>query len=279
MSLRSASPFPAEEILMYEITLEMARLWNAPDWKTVDAIPKEIYPHMNSLTPWQRKAANAKQVFELMMAEAESPTAPPIRIFNSVDDEPCPTFEFVYTNEMYYDHDVPGPDHENLKGCKCIGGCDPKSRGCSCANRQRWWTGGRESGKNYRFDDFAWDTDGKIKDWSFPVFECNWKCGCDETCQNRVSGSWTESLMSALALKVDSLGCSTWKTMRSELSQDEEQRMGCVYLSVLATGLYWCDSDIFSGVFAGREHIVEGTFLGIYAGELISSDRAEALGE
>jgi [histone H3]-lysine9 N-trimethyltransferase SUV39H len=171
-----------------KVTFEMSRLFNEPSFKTSEDIPDVIEPHLNSLTQRQLRLADAKLIFEMKMAEAEDPDAPPIKIFNPIegDKEPCPPFEFIYTNEMYHDKETGGPDHKNLKGCDCVGACDPNSKTCSCVIRQEYWTA---DVNNPHSNGFAYESDGRMKDGlqSYPIFECNWKCGCDETCTNRVN--------------------------------------------------------------------------------------------
>lgn len=171
-----------------ELTDEMARLMNRPSYKTDLDIPEEIYPHMNAMSLSERKSGNAKRIFEALMAEDEDPSAPPIRLYNDVDDEVSPAFEFVYSNKMYYASDIPGPDYENLKGCDCVGGCDPKNGACSCLRRQEYWTADHSNDdSDFRFEGFGYNERGQLKDRTYPIFECNIACGCDATCMNRVS--------------------------------------------------------------------------------------------
>lgn len=177
-------PAPIQKEIQ-RITFEMSRLLNEPDYKTSDNIPVKIEKSLNSLTPRQLRLADAKVIFQMKMAEVEDPDAHPIGVHNTIkgDEEACPPFEFIYTNEMYYDKEIGGPDHTNLKGCDCVGSCDPTSKTCSCLARQEYWTAYPD---DHRFNGFAYREDGTLKDRSFPVFECNWKCGCDESCINRV---------------------------------------------------------------------------------------------
>jgi hypothetical protein len=194
MSTSSASPpapVPMLQSLQPEaslkeiqvITYEMSRLMHQPPYKTSLDIPEDIEPYFGRLNNRQLRMADAKTIMEAKIKSCESAKAPPIQIWNPVDDEPCPTFEFIYSNEMYYDKDIGGPDYKNLKGCDCIGGCKPDSKTCSCLARQEYWTADK---RDFRFKGFAYDNEGLIQDQSFPTFECNWKCGCDETCMNRV---------------------------------------------------------------------------------------------
>ena len=101
----------------------------------------------------------------------EEDHAPKIHIINEVDDEPCPTLDFHWTNAMLYGTHVPRPtlafkrrrsslsrsrsisagaddpsgkgkgkavedDNQEADGCDCSGAeCDPFN-GCSCATKQ-----------------------------------------------------------------------------------------------------------------------------------------------
>jgi hypothetical protein len=166
------------------ITDEMTRLFQEPPYKTTDNVPDAIHLHMNAVGPRKRQLANARGIFEAQIAQAEDPRAPPIKIYNPIDKEPCPAFEFVYSNEMWYDTEIGAPNYKDIKGCDCVGGCENNSTTCACLARQEYWTNDpREEGH----EGFAYADDGTLLDRSYPVFECNWKCGCDETCRNRVS--------------------------------------------------------------------------------------------
>ena len=83
---------------------------------------------------------------------------------------------------------VPPPDLENLRGCSCIGKCDPNNKNCRCTQIQE---------RRYMDDNnpeksgFVYDTKtGRLKkDFpdNVPIYECNDLCGCLEDCPNRVS--------------------------------------------------------------------------------------------
>jgi histone-lysine N-methyltransferase SUV39H len=188
---RPPSPSPAPmQTQIQIITDEMSRLFQAPAYKTTDEVPEKIHEHLQSLTRRQLLLANARSIFEAKMAAAEPRGAPPIRVYNPIegDTDPCPAFEFIYSNEMWYDGEVGPPNYEDLRGCDCEGGCDPKSETCACRVRQEYWSGpGARDQDNNRVEGFAYDNEGRTRVRSFPHFECNWKCGCDESCQNRVS--------------------------------------------------------------------------------------------
>ncbi|KAL0957092.1 hypothetical protein HGRIS_003187 [Hohenbuehelia grisea] len=162
----------------------------------------------------------------------EDEAAPPIEIVNNVDDEPCPpTAGFVYSNELRHHPDVPPPMKRSLVSCDCEPRCDPK-RPCSCLLRHHDFLDVLEDAQ-----DFVYDGKGRVKRWDLPIFECNDKCGCDDTCRNRVVQNGRQC----------------------EVSIGKTPDKG------------W-------GIFAGARKIVKGTFLGIYAGEIITEAIAEQRG-
>lgn len=109
----------------------------------------------------------------------DEPDAPRIEIFNHVDSDPTPPWEFHYSNKMWHSEGVPPPDITRLTSCDCEGKCDPKSKTCACIKRQRQWT-------SEWADDFVYDSRGRLKLEHLPIFECNDLCQCDDECRNRV---------------------------------------------------------------------------------------------
>ncbi|EJF65048.1 SET domain-containing protein [Dichomitus squalens] len=152
----------------------------APVTQSADDIPTDLQDRINALSPEARRASNLQAIFEAEIAAntaEDEPNAPPIRIINDVDDEPTPPMEFYYTNLMWHGADVPRPDFEALKGCGCIGPCNPNSKTCACVRRNKqYWDGGG----------FMYDQKGKLKHHQYPIFECNINCGCSDDCPNRV---------------------------------------------------------------------------------------------
>lgn len=151
-------------------------------------IPTQLIDMINATPEWE-KARNApviRKMFEAMIATntaEEEFQAPSIRVINEVDDEPTPPWEFYYTNKIYHTNDVPAPEYATLKGCNCIGKCNPESKTCACIKRQR------EAYRDQIEGDagFNYDEDGLLLYPDYPTFECNDACGCTEDCMNRVS--------------------------------------------------------------------------------------------
>ena len=164
-----------------------------------------------------------KTAFEDMIALAsdfEDPFAPQIKVINRIDPavEPHPKFEFLWTNGIVLGQDVPKSARENLKGCGCIGKCDPKSKTCFCLKRQVKNCPELKSNPG-----FAYNPNGTLKWLDYPVvFECNDECDCDLDCPNRVS--FYQSSYRAPH------SCATGRSARPESKhkhrEDSEERLG-----------------------------------------------------
>jgi Pre-SET motif len=135
----------------------------------------------------QRDPAMA-EVYEAMIRRCtpKEPHAPRIGIVNLIDPEEqrCPPWEFLWTNEVIYGVGVPPTNKNDLHGCDCDGPCDPKSKTCSCIQRQRKMVPELvESGKA-----FCYNPDGTLKGYleKTVIIECNSDCLCDDNCVNRV---------------------------------------------------------------------------------------------
>ncbi|KAM5531648.1 hypothetical protein V8D89_014700 [Ganoderma adspersum] len=153
----------------------------APVTQSADNIPHDLHDRLNALSPSARHASNLQAIFEAEIAAntaEDEPNAPPIRVINDVDDEPTPPMEFYYSNLMWHSTNVPRPDFDALKGCGCVGACDPLSKTCACARRQREHHDGTVG--------FLYDQKGKLINHEYPIFECNINCGCSDNCPNRV---------------------------------------------------------------------------------------------
>ena len=157
----------------------------APAHRRAGDIPHELANAVNNIPAWYVNGATIRQAFEAAMVTNttnDEPDAPYIRVINEVDDEPTPPFEFFYSNLMWHGDKVSEPDFRNLKGCGCIGRCDPKDPNCSCLARAKPWRERAEIKGG-----FMYDTKGRLKAHNFPIYECNDLCGCDDDCYNRAS--------------------------------------------------------------------------------------------
>lgn len=146
-------------------------------------LPHNIQDHMNTLPPAMRRNPELqREIFKQVMRSntlEEEPDSPEIDIVNEVDDDPCPPFEFYYSNLMWHSDSVPMTRNSKLKGCDCYPVCTPDNKNCSCLKKQMQWYRDGQTGFNY-------DTRGRWRHRDYPVFECNDLCGCDEDCRNRV---------------------------------------------------------------------------------------------
>lgn len=150
-----------------------------------DSLPSQMPDMMMDLPPNFRKATVTRAIFEsyILSATAHSePDAPAIKIRNEHDDEPCPDWDFCYTNKMIYGDGVPKPsDFPQRPGCSCKGGCRPDAEICECARLQDRYS------ESLGIKGFLYNVDGCLIELQLPVFECHDGCGCSEYCLNRVS--------------------------------------------------------------------------------------------
>ncbi|PVG00089.1 SET domain-containing protein [Serendipita vermifera] len=199
-----------------------------------DEIDSSFLDRMKDRPIEWRMASYNRGIFEswIVQSTPDEPEAPPITVKNLIDDEPCPVWEFFYTNKFVRGDGVPKPPSPDQRtGCSCIGGCKDDSSSCACALAQEKY------GKEYDVQGFLYDQDGCLKFIGPPILECNEACSCADYCVNRVAGRG--------------------RRYRVEIRKTEK------------TG--W-------GVFAG-ENIPSGSFLGVYAGELLLDAEGEARGQ
>lgn len=199
-------------------------------------LPHHLQDHINSMSERIRMHEAMREILEctIMQNTTDEPDAPPIQVFNDIDGEPTPPWEFYYTNQMWHGNGVPPPDVTKLESCDCVGKCDPRSsKPCACLEKQRRYLQNPNG-------DFQYDKAGRLKESQsdYPIFECNDLCGCDEECRNRVA--------------------------------QQGRKVQVNIAKTLNKG--W-------GVFAGTKKIPAGTFIGIYAGELLTNAEAEQRGK
>jgi histone-lysine N-methyltransferase SUV39H len=149
----------------------------------------DLHDAVNNMDSYFRQTPQLRQVFEAAIADCtrrEEPGAPPITVENKEDADPCPNWEFLYTNQMWHGEGVPPPDRTNLASCSCVGKCDPTK--CSCAGKLRPYAqGAQQSMYNGKGCIDVTSTAYGMNIFLLPVFECNAFCGCDDDCPNRVS--------------------------------------------------------------------------------------------
>jgi [histone H3]-lysine9 N-trimethyltransferase SUV39H len=172
---------PADSPYITWRSVRRAARERTPKFLKARDLPHTLQDYMNALPAMYRKTDEARLIFEAAIREStadDEPDAPPIEIYNKIDDEVTPPWEFHYSNKMWYGEGVPGPDSKSLRGCDCEGRCDPQSKTCLCVKKQSEYL--EQSG-------FVYNDKGRLIDpLHYPIFECNDFCGCGEECQNRV---------------------------------------------------------------------------------------------
>ncbi|KAL0953660.1 hypothetical protein HGRIS_004861 [Hohenbuehelia grisea] len=152
-----------------------------PEYFHARDLPNTLHDHINAMDDWSRSLESMRTVFEMAIHEntaKEEPHASPITVFNDVDNDPCPPWEFYYSNQMWHGDGVPAPTIEGLEGCDCYPKCLPNKK-CKCFMRQRKTTADYTPG-------FVYDERGRAVQDDLPIFECNDLCRCDDDCRNRV---------------------------------------------------------------------------------------------
>ncbi|KAG6901243.1 hypothetical protein C0995_014649 [Termitomyces sp. Mi166 len=198
-------------------------------------LPHTLQDTINSFSEAGRRHLSLRGVMEAAIREntaEDEPDAPLIEIINEVDDDPTPPWEFHYSNKMWFGEDVPLPDLTKLVHCNCVGRCDPKTKPCACAEKQRDWADGV-----FHSPDFLYDSKGHVRTTDYPIFECNDLCGCGDECRNRVVQHGRKC-----AIRIQKTQEKGW------------------------------------GVFAGAKKIYAGSFIGVYAGELLTDQAGEIRG-
>ncbi|KAF9234705.1 hypothetical protein BU15DRAFT_52303, partial [Melanogaster broomeanus] len=216
-----------------------------PEFKLAKDLPHSLQDHMNALPAQYRNSDAGRKVFEAVIRQAtfDEPDAPPIELFdNGIGDEVTPEWEFVYTNEMWYGEDVPPPDIKNVQSCGCVGKCDPKSKTCGCARKQLEWL------QSYI------DADILPATWPGSPFVYDHK---------------------GILQRPD---CPIFECNQfCSCDEDCPNR-------VVQNGRKWPVHIIKTmhkgwGVFAGGKKIPRGSYLGIYAGELLTEQEGEKRGK
>lgn len=184
---RSLSTQPddyAGEIVWTRRKLREASRSQPPPYNRSIDLPSSTQNIMNNLPPSYRLHDSARVMYEAHIQQQtllDEPNAPKIEFWNNIDDqEPCPPWEFHYTNQIWHGKDVEPPEHKNLEGCNCHGSCNENSKTCICIKKQLK--------HNEECEGFQYDSHGRVKgSIGYPIFECNRFCGCDDGCQNRAS--------------------------------------------------------------------------------------------
>lgn len=148
-----------------------------------DPLDSSFSDMMRNLPTGYQRATFNRAIFEswILQNTPEESEAPPITVKNNVDDEPCPAWDFTYTNALIRGDGVPKPLAPEVQtGCQCVGGCRSDSSLCACAKRQEHYA------LEYGNSGFLYDSEGRLVHTELPIFECNDACTCAIYCRNRV---------------------------------------------------------------------------------------------
>lgn len=149
-----------------------------------DPLDSSFSDRMRAQPTAYQLASYNRRIFEswIINSTMNEPEAPPIDVKNIVDDDPCPSWDFTYTNLLVRGDGVPKPPKaSDLEGCGCVGGCRSDADACSCAQRNMQFAEARDT------TGFLYDSQGCLQEFQFPIFECNEACSCADYCNNRVS--------------------------------------------------------------------------------------------
>lgn len=151
-----------------------------------EKLDTRIVDMMNALPkPWKQDVTTRINFESYMMSSVApyNPWSPPIKVINSIDAQPNPPWEFVYTERMVYGNGVKKPTEaeRRARGCDCYPYCKPDDRNCACLRRQEKY-GKEVDVKGFRYKDGLLTFTDAV-----PIFECTDGCRCNEDCPNRVS--------------------------------------------------------------------------------------------
>ncbi|KAG9315523.1 hypothetical protein JVU11DRAFT_3139 [Chiua virens] len=220
-----------------------AQRQRAPVYKLAKNLPHSLQDHLKVLPEWFRNSEQGRKVFEAHIREAIAgqPDTPPIEIYdNNIGEEVTPAWEFYYTDEMWFAEGVSPPDVKGLESCDCVGRCDPKGN-CACARRQFKWV------KRYVDEQLIPPT------WPGSPFVYDHKGALQR------------------------LECPIFECNRFCRCDDDCPNR------VVQNGRKWPvhiarTQNKGWGVSAGNKKIPKGTYLGIYAGELLTEQEGDERG-
>lgn len=118
-----------------------------------------------------------------------APYSPPVGVVNPLQPYDTPDWDWSYSEKIWRSPRVPSPEDRHLRGCGCVGVCDPNSQTCSCLQLNRRF--GREHYDGFPYEERVYGSQTnpnkiRIKNLICPVFECSAWCTCSPSCINRV---------------------------------------------------------------------------------------------
>ncbi|KAK0199904.1 hypothetical protein DFS33DRAFT_1376289 [Desarmillaria ectypa] len=209
-----------------------------PVYHLADNLPHALQDHINAMPLYTRMQPPMRLVFESMIRE------------NTADDEP---FAPPIVIENLVD-DQPTPDWEfhytnkmwhgkgvpppDMKGLECCDCIGSCAKNKYCECRKRQLRHADDSG----LKDWIYDPQGRVRNECLvdrvPIFECNDLCRCEDDCRNRV--------------------VQNGRKIPVKIAKTENKGWGVFY--------------------SGTKRIPRGTFVGIYAGEILTEEEAEMRG-
>ncbi|KAN0063766.1 hypothetical protein ACQY0O_003816 [Thecaphora frezii] len=156
------------------------------DVDRLQAIQDRLRKHPQFPLP-HLEAERQRQIYKAWIQDQEGSPAD-IDVVNEHIDNPadaCPPWDFIWTNGYVHGDEILPGNPDDLTGCDCDeDSCDPRT--CTCFQKALRY----DTIKIYReMNQFAYNADGTLHDRmvpTYPIFECNSKCGCSKTCRNRV---------------------------------------------------------------------------------------------
>ena len=104
---------------------------------------------------------------------------PQITVENTLDQSPCPDYEFEFVAQNVPIEGVKLHDKEFISGCECQ---DCSSGSCGCLKDKMWHDNDPV--------EFAYDKKGhlleRILDEKLTIYECNSTCDCSDQCPNKM---------------------------------------------------------------------------------------------
>lgn len=155
---------------------------------------QDVMSHARRFVPDVKSAKKSKDQFEEMMRACSARDhAPNISVINTVDNDPCPPPDFLFTNEMIQGMGVPRSDQ--FSHCDCSGPCDPNNQECLCSGLQKAFIPSPPTPHLSLWDDttttsssagFLYNPNGTLRESGIRIYECNRNCLCSATCNNKV---------------------------------------------------------------------------------------------
>lgn len=211
---RQKVTFNSEEIRQLSKTrsaqVHLPDLAHIDSLKNLVSVPQRSSRSSNGEQKYVAESRHASLFLAYLQEQDESSVE--LTLCNDVDYEPCPPWDFAYTNTPVPSEETQYIDRKRktngwpfkqvdgelkqgaIRGCACGDGddgvevCDPRT--CACQKRlQEVDTWYKDEGKECH-DMFHYTPDGRLRlahvFLHLCIFECTKACGCSDDCPNRV---------------------------------------------------------------------------------------------